>query len=162
MEVRVQEKWLNKRGVEKSEESKGSPTPREILQKSLNWYNKEAWKCKLGYRIIEISILIVGAAVPVAALSFPGNGMAAAVLGAIVVVLTGLRHVFQWHDNYLRFTTASSFLTQAQRSYDVHSPPYDDSATRERELIALVNRVEDQETEGWIKLMSTKAENQER
>ena len=38
--------------------------------------------------------------ISVAALAWPGSGVPAAVLGGIVVVLTGLRQIFHWQENY--------------------------------------------------------------
>jgi hypothetical protein len=48
------------------------------------------------------------------ALAWPGNGVPAAVLGGIVVVLTGLRQISP-QENYVRFTRACQTLKRERR-----------------------------------------------
>lgn len=120
------------------------------------WYGRCAARARDRYRILEITLLIVGASISVAALAWPGNGVPAAVLGGIVVVLTGLRQVFHWQENYVRFTGACQALKQERRRYDVGDPPYDDPNLRDRKLMDVVNTVEAQETQGWAQLMESK------
>jgi hypothetical protein len=38
--------------------------------------------------------------------------------------------------------------------------PYDDPKTRDRELVDVTNRIEDQETRGWTMLMESKGKEQ--
>ena len=78
-------------------------------------------------------------------------------LGGIVVVLTGLRQVFRWPENYVRFTWACQTLKQERRRYDVGEAPYDDPALRDRRLMEVVNSVEAKETQGWTQLIESKA-----
>jgi hypothetical protein len=120
------------------------------------WYATYAARARDRYRILEIALLIVGASISVAALAWPGNGVPAAVLGGIVVVLTGLRQIFHWQENYVRFTWACQTLKQERRRYDVEEPPYDDPALCDRKLMEVVNTVEAKETQGWAQLVDSK------
>ena len=54
----------------------------------------------------EIILLVVAAAVPTSAVVVPHNSPVPAILGAVVVVLSGLRSLFHWQDNYVRFSGA--------------------------------------------------------
>ncbi len=90
----------------------------------------------------------------------PGSGVPTAVLGAAVVVLAGLRQIFHWHENYVRFTNACLALKTERRRYEVGDKPNDDELTRDKNLVAALNRVEIEETQGWSELMKTKAVDQ--
>ena len=78
-----------------------------------------------------------------------------AVLGGVVVILTGLRQIFHWQENYVRFTSAWLTLRHERRRYDVGEPPYHDFALRDRKLMEVVNAVEAKETRGWAELLLT-------
>lgn len=124
------------------------------------WYGTYAARSRDRYRILEIALLAVGASISVAALAWPGNGVPAAVLGGVVVILTGLRQIFHWQENYVRFTWAFQALNQERRRYDVGDPPYNDPFLRDRKLMEVINAVERQETEGWARLMDSKGSRQ--
>lgn len=133
-----------------------SPSPSlSEVDRLMGWYATNAVHSRGRHYIVEVALLVVGASVPVAALALPGNGVPAAVLGGIVVVLTGLRQVFHWHDNYVRFTAACQALKHERLKYMVFEPPYDDPATRDRSLVDVMNSIEEQETRGWTRLMDT-------
>ena len=132
-----------------------SPAAR-VCDDLIAWYGTYAARARDRYRILEIALLIVGSSISVAALAWPGNGVPAAVLGGIVVVLTGLRQVFHWQESYVRFTWACQTLKQERRRYDVGEPPYNDPALCDRKLMEVVNTVEAPETQGWAQLMHSK------
>jgi Protein of unknown function (DUF4231) len=132
-----------------------SPATREC-DHLIAWYGKHAAQARERHRVLEIALLVVGASISVFALAWPGNGVPAAVLGGVVVVLTGLRQVFHWQENYVRFTSAWQTLKQERRRYEVGEPPYDDSATRDQELMEIVNSIEAKETQGWADLMESR------
>jgi hypothetical protein len=127
-----------------------------VCEDLIVWYGKYAARARDRYRVLEVALLIIGASISVAALVWPGNGVPAALLGGIVVVLTGLRQIFHWQENYVRFTWACQTLKQERRRYDVGEPPYNDPALRDRKLMEVVNTVEAQDTQGWGHLTESK------
>jgi Protein of unknown function (DUF4231) len=107
------------------------PSPAVLVCEDLMaWYARYAARARERYQILEIALLIVGASISVAALAWPGNGVPAAVLGGIVVILTGLRQIFHWQENYVRFISANQALKQERRRYEIGEPPYDDLVSR--------------------------------
>lgn len=122
----------------------------------IEWYARYAIRARTRYRLLEMALLVVGASISVAALAWPGNGVPAAMLGGVVVVLTGLRQVFHWQENYVRFTSACLTLRHERRRYDVGEPPYHDVALRDRRLMEVVNSVEAKETHGWAELVENR------
>jgi hypothetical protein len=118
----------------------------------LNWYVNNAKRSRLEYQVSEVVLLAAAAAVPVAGILTPDDARAAAIIGAVVVMLTGFRAVFHWHDNWLRFTGAGAALKSEIRLYQAGVPPYHDPATREAVLMDKVNATELTETSEWSSL----------
>ena len=84
----------------------------------------------------------------------PSSTAPAAIIGAVLVIVSGLRSIFHWHDNYLRYSQAREAIDAQRRRYDVGAAPYDDPATRERLLVEAITAIEQDEMSGWIKLTS--------
>lgn len=125
---------------------------------SYAWYNQAAAKARRAHRILEVLQLVFAAAIPVTAVLAPGDAKVPAVLGALVVVLTGLRSVFHWQDDYLRFSQAREAVEAERRLYRTGAEPYDDPGTRDRYLAAAVTRIEQQEMGVWIQIAGAREE----
>ena len=123
-----------------------------LANESFDWYRSHAIRCRRAYRITETVALVVAAAIPASATLVHNDARVPGVLGAIVVVLSGLRAVFHWQDNYLRYSGAREAINAERRLYHVQAPPYDDTATRDRLLAESVTRIEQDEMAGWIKI----------
>src|SRR5262245_8185791 len=125
---------------------------RGVADASYDWYKRAAIRSRKGYRISETLILAVSAAIPTSAALASDNVVAPAILGGLVVVLTGLRAIFHWQDNYLRFSGAREAIEAERRLYNLWAEPYEDAATREQVLAASVSRIEEEEMKGWTKV----------
>jgi len=123
-----------------------------IANGSYEWYKSHAIRSRKAYRVSETAVLAVSAAIPAAAAIAPHNAVTPAILGALAVILSGLRAVFHWQDNYLRFSGAREAVEAERRLYYTCSMPYDDPATRDRILAASISRIEQAEMGGWIKV----------
>jgi uncharacterized protein DUF4231 len=123
-----------------------------IANDSYEWYKSHAIRSRKAYRVSETAVLVVSAAIPAAAAITPHDAVIPAILGALVVILSGLRAVFHWQDNYLRFSGAREAVEAERRLYYTCSTPYDDSATRDQVLAASISRIEQAEMGGWIKV----------
>ena len=123
-----------------------------IAKGSYNWYRSAAIRSRRWYRLSETAVLIVSAAIPATAAIIPHNAIPPAVLGAIVVILSGLRAIFHWQDNYLRFSGAREAVEAERRLYNTGADPYADPATRDQVLAAAISRIEQAEMGGWIRI----------
>lgn len=123
-----------------------------VANGSYDWYRAHAIRSRRAFRISEIALLVLSAAIPAAAAVQPHNAIAPAILGAIVVILAGMRAVFHWQDNYLRFSRAREAVESERRLYYTGAMPYDDVVTRDQVLAASVSRIEHEEMGGWIKV----------
>jgi hypothetical protein len=123
-----------------------------LADDSYQWYRTAAIHSRRSNRISSVIVLIVAAAIPVSAAIAPKNSMVPAVLGAIVVIVSGLRSIFHWEENYLRFSGAREAVEAERRLYLTQSSPYDDSESKDRTLAAKITSIEQQEMAGWIKV----------
>lgn len=117
-----------------------------------DWYVRNGAASRTRYQVSEVVLVCVAAAVPIAGILAPDDARLPAILGAVVVALTGLRAIFHWRDNWMRFSLASTAIKAEIRLYELGAPPYDDPTTRDAALIHNVNGVERSETSGWMSL----------
>jgi hypothetical protein len=124
--------------------------PLSILETQYAWYRGHARSAGMYYKGLEIAVLVAAALIPVSAVVT--DRWVTALLGAVVVVLTGLRSIFTWQENWLRFTEAWQQLQFARTRYVHGLPPYDDPATRDATLVQRVQEIQRSETKGWLSL----------
>src|SRR5262245_8361827 len=102
-----------------------------IANDSYDWYKRAAIRSRANHRWSAVAIQVVAASIPVSAVFDPTNALVPAVLGAVIVVLGGLRSTFDWHDNYIRFSATREAVERHRRLYRTGAEPYDDPATRD-------------------------------
>lgn len=140
--------------------TESAPTPNtarksyamDVAEKSQTWYTKAAVRSRRSYKVSECLLIIIAAGIPVTAVVDRKDALVPAVLGAIVVVLSSLRGVFHWQENYLRFSRAREALEAERRSYLTSSAPYDDDSTKDQNLAAVVTRIEQEEMGTWLRI----------
>lgn len=127
-----------------------------VADSSYNWYRSRAILTRRTHRLSEIILLIISAAIPVSAVLSPNNATTPAILGALIVVLSGVKSAFHWHENFLRFSGAREAVESERRLYHTGSSPYDDPATRDQTLVAMISKIEQDEMTGWTKIASAR------
>jgi hypothetical protein len=123
-----------------------------LADSSHAWYAKHAVRARRAYKAAETALVVIGAAIPTSAVLVPNTNVIPAVLGAVVVTISGLRAVFHWQENYLRFSQAREAIEAERRMYHTSAKPYDDPATKEQLLAAAVTRIESEELHAWIQI----------
>lgn len=126
-----------------------------ILDSSFDWYAKAASRARIGYRGSEIALLLAGALIPATA-AFTSDRRIPAALGVLVVVLTGFRQLFRWHEDWLRFTEICMKLRTERARYDARDAEYarDD---RDQRLVQRVRELEAVETATWAAMRQAKS-----
>ncbi len=124
---------------------------------SYAWYSQAAIRSRRAYKMSETSLLGVTAAVPVSAVIWPDSSLVPALFGSAAVFLAGLRAIFHWHDNYMRFTAAREAVEAERRRYRTGDIPYGDPTTRDRHLAEAVTRIEQLEMSAWIRIVANKS-----
>ncbi|UGT70871.1 DUF4231 domain-containing protein [Nocardia gipuzkoensis] len=133
----------------------------ELANSSYEWYRRAAIKARRYHRLTEVLQLVCSAAIPVSAVLIDGNTAVPAVLGAVVVVVTGLRSSFHWHDDYLRFNQAREAVEAQRRLFRTGAHPYN-SDTREEVLAKAVTEIEQNEMGAWLKIAQPEDESRPR
>ena len=133
------------------EEIPTAGTPRDrysigVADVAYTYYNQRAKKARWAYRTSETAL-------PVAAAIEPNSAVVPAILGAIAVIVAGLRAVFHWQENYLRFSGAREAIEAERRKFHTCTPPYD-GENRAAKLTDAVSRIEQGEMAGWVKIAS--------
>ena len=125
-----------------------------LANESYDWYRAAAKRSRRFYKISEVMLLLVSAAIPMSVVLLPTGQLLPAGLGSLVVVISGARSIFHWQENYLRFSGAREAVEAERRLYYTSSRPYDDVSTRDQRLAAAVTRIEQGEMKGWIKAVA--------
>lgn len=134
-------------------EGLGRSTATEIANESWSWYKNAARRSRAYHRSSELAVLCMSASVPIVALSSSANtGLAAAILGAGIVVVTGVRNLFHWQDNYVRFSRSREAVDVERRRYAGGLAPYNDARSRDALLIERVIEIEQDELHQWSKI----------
>jgi hypothetical protein len=132
------------------------PTPgsyaRSEAERVFRWYVRNAKASRFRFRISEMILLAATATVPVAGILAPGDARPAAIIGAAVLVLTGFRSLFHFHDNWTRFSGTCALINAELRLYEAAVAPYDVPATRDEILLRKINSAELTETARWMEL----------
>ena len=121
---------------------------------SYEWYRAAAIRSRRAHRATAIGLQVIAAAIPVFAVVAPTQPYIPAVLGSLIVVITGLRSIFNWQENYLRFSGAREAVEGERRLYHTRAKPYDDPEIRDQALATMVSKIEQEEMAGWVKVAS--------
>jgi hypothetical protein len=111
-----------------------SPLPVSVKER-LRWYESNARFQMKAFRTSEIAIISFSAAILLAvALGAAFNwkpdwrSTVAAALGALVVIASGLRHLYRWGENWIRSSQTFMAMQTEAVKWSQGLPPYDSSA----------------------------------
>src|SRR5690348_1917452 len=111
-----------------------------VADKSYDWYMTAAKKSRFYHRLTAIAIQLIAAAIPVSAAISPDSSIVPAFLGSAIVVLGGARSIFDWQENYIRFSEAREAVEKERRFYITGAAPYQDPDTKDQSLVTAVTR----------------------
>lgn len=123
-----------------------------VANDSYEWYKRHTMLARRAYKLSEIAVISISAAVPATLAIDPDQTILVAILGAVVVVISGLRSVYHWQDDYLRFSQAREAVEAERRLYRMGSGKYVDVEARDAILVEAITRIEQQETREWAKI----------
>ncbi|WP_396126840.1 DUF4231 domain-containing protein [Amycolatopsis sp. FBCC-B4732] len=129
-----------------------------IANESYEWYRNRAILTRRAYRLSEMMLLVISASIPVVAVFFPHSSTISAVLGGVIVITSGSQSLFHWHENYLRFSQAREAVESERRLYNTWTAPYNLEESRSQVLVSAISRIEQQEMQRWITVVSRSKE----
>lgn len=120
-----------------------------VANRSYEWYSSAAVRSRRLHRWSAALLQVVAAAIPLSAVLWPNSAVVPAILGAIVVIIAGLRSTFLWQENYLRFSGSREAVEAERRRYHTGAPPYADPEARDKNLVNRITRIENSEMSVW-------------
>jgi hypothetical protein len=119
----------------------------ERLEDQLRWYDGKAVRNQRRYKWLKVLEIAVAAALPVvAALHSPV--WVTGGLGAVVVVLEGVQHIFQFQENWITYRTTAEALRNERYLYLAKAGPYAGEG-RDRVLAERIEVLLSQEHTKW-------------
>lgn len=136
--------WAGLRGPD------GGDIPPSVVQR-LTWYEGRVRKTRRGYQALDVLVVVCSAAIPAAAAA-GASATVAGVLGALVVVVAGMRQIFRWGENWIRASGVVVALQGEVVSWSRGVAPYDDPANADTELAIRAETLVQSETAQWTDL----------
>lgn len=116
----------------------------------IRWRAQKTGPAMRAHRASAVAVQSVAAAIPVAAVIEPHNSLIPAILGAVIIVLSGTRATFHWQENYLRFSRAREAIEAERRLYKIGGPPYSEMNTKDTILATRITKIERDEMSSWF------------
>lgn len=120
------------------------------LEQQIRWYDTSSMKAQNRYKTTKIWEFVVGAAIPVLAMTAPGWVTASA--GAVALGLEGVQQICQWHHNWITYRSTCESLRHEKYSYLARSGEYDglDEGRAHKLLVERVEGFVSTEHSKWV------------
>lgn len=118
-----------------------------LAWEQLRWYARHRDRARRAHQVCEITILVVTAAATLEA-ALRARPWITAALAAAALVLTGMRKIFDWQENWIAFSDAWTQLRTVINEYRLLPGDQRDEGARQR-LVARVNEVVSTDTARW-------------
>ena len=118
------------------------------LEDGIGWYDRKSSENQRLYKWLKLLELAVAAALPVVA----GVGSPVWVTGglaAVVVVLEGAQHLFQFHEHWITYRSTAEALKHERFLYLAEAGPYG-GENRHAQLATRIEALISQEHAKWI------------
>ena len=93
------------------------------LTDQLDWYDRKSQSAQQSYKRFKVLELVMAAAIPVVA-GFAPLAVPTAVLGAGIVVLEGVQHLYQWQTNWVLYRSTAEALKHEKFLFLSAAGPY--------------------------------------
>jgi hypothetical protein len=107
------------------------------LEDQISWYDRKSTSAQHAYRQLKLLEVMVAASISVVA-GIRAPAALTASLGAVVVVLEALQHVYGFHDNWILYRSTAEALRHERYLFLATAGPY---ARRDRHRV-LAERIE--------------------
>ena len=127
----------------------------ERLEQQIAWYDTKSRQAQNYYKGIKSFEFVLGAAIPIGALTLPE--LAVATIGAVAVVLAGIQQMNQWQHNWITYRSTCESLRHEKYSFLGGIGAYEEQSEEEARKL-LVERVEgliSTEHSKWLSFQST-------
>lgn len=121
------------------------------LEDQIAWFDEKSANHERWYRRLKIMSILAAALVPLVS-GLEGYAFVAGFLGVTVVLVEGLQHINQHHENWIRYRATCEQLRREKFLYRSGAGPYEglDEAGAFRLLAGRVEDVLSQEGRAWV------------
>jgi len=117
------------------------------LENQLAWYDHRALVMHHWYNGLKVLELVAAVTLPVVA-GLDGPRVVTASIAAVVALLVGVQHLFQFHSKWISYRSIAETLQHERALYLAHAGPYRIGA-RDRLLAETVESLVSQEHARW-------------
>jgi hypothetical protein len=123
------------------------------LEDQIDWYDSKSISHQIWYRRLKVISIASAALVPLFS-SLDGYAVLAGGLGVVVVIVEGLQHVNQHHENWIRYRATCENLRREKYLYLAGAGGYEGMTDEQalRQLAAQVESVLSREGGDWLQL----------
>ena len=123
------------------------------LEDQIEWFDAKSIHHQAWYRRLKVVSIAAAALVPLVS-SLDGYALFAGGLGVVVVVVEGLQHVNQYHENWIRYRSTCETLLHEKYLYLARAGGYDGLSAEEalRRLATQVKSLLARESNDWLQL----------
>jgi len=123
------------------------------LEDQIDWYDRKSISHQIWYRRLKVISIASAALVPLFS-SLDGYAVLAGGLGVVVVIVEGLQHVNQHHENWIRYRATCENLRREKYLYLAGAGGYERMTDEQalRQLAAQVESVLSRESGDWLQL----------
>lgn len=120
------------------------------LDDQLGWYSSRArWNQSL-YKRLKVGEIAAAAFIPVVGTwGVSQAGVITAALGALIVVLEGVQHVYQYQSNWIGYRATAEGLKREKYLYAARGGAYANATDRDRVLAERIEEVMARENTHW-------------
>lgn len=112
----------------------------ERLQKQIDWHSRKARDTKRRFRLFQIITLIASAIIPIINLGNIAKSDTAdyqirvisSIVGAIIVVVTGLTQLEKYQENWILYRTSAELLKKEKYFFENNAGEYSNLDEKER------------------------------
>ncbi len=116
----------------------------ERLESQIKWHSEKARKNKNRFHIVQITILVAGAIIPIVNVASFGDAqtrLASSIVGGVIVVATGVTQLGKYQENWILYRTTAELLKKEKYFFLNQAGEYLNLTEEERNTL-LVERVE--------------------
>jgi hypothetical protein len=120
----------------------------ERLEHQISWYGRKSQENQHWYKWLKLLELAVAAVLPVVA-SLSSPVWVTGGLAAVIVVLEGTQHLYQFHEHWITYRSTAEVLKHERYLYLAKAGPYL-GEDRHRQLAERIEGLTSQEHAKWV------------
>lgn len=122
------------------------------LNDQINWYDKKSQNAQKRYKCLQLTELVIAAAIPLLSSYTVGCSQVAfmvGVLGAAIAIIEGIERLYRYHENWIEYRAACEALKHEKSLYLMNAFPYGTDETKEQLFVHNIENLLSSEGSKW-------------